>query len=263
VILSGMNGSIEQADQLQSAVSSEVPSLTYDRAGYGFSQGSTAHSAMEQADELAALLHALKIEEPVVLVSFSASADLARVFAGRYPDRTASMYLIAPSMPLLHELVPEWHSPQRRYARYVFHELLASSLGYIRLTQRLRDWEGPESQVERRAEAVLARRSHYWALTQEWYALPASSRQALEAPVPGTLPIDVAFPKAVPEDETSKALAKLYTELVARTSRGKLVELMHADHSLLMTSGPAFDSIVSRIMQFSREGAPVNAQSAP
>jgi pimeloyl-ACP methyl ester carboxylesterase len=256
VLLSGMNGSIEQSDELQSAVSSEVPSLTYDRAGYGFSQGSAAHSAEEQAAELAALLRALKIEKPVVLVPYSASADLARVFAGRYPEKTAGMYLIAPSMPNLHEFVPQWHNPRRRYARFILHQLLASSLGYIRLTQRLGDWQGPESQVEQRAEAVLARRSHYWAGAQEVYTLPVSSRQTLEAPVPPSLPIEVVFPKQVPEDETSKALAKLYSELVARSSRGKLVELEHVDHSQLMKPGPAFDRMVARIQQLSQASGP-------
>jgi pimeloyl-ACP methyl ester carboxylesterase len=96
VFLSGLSGSIEQVDDIQRAVSSAVPSLAYDRAGYGFSQGSTAHSAEEQAKELAALLHALKLEEPVVLVAYSSSAPIARIFAGCFPEKTAGMYLIDP-----------------------------------------------------------------------------------------------------------------------------------------------------------------------
>ena len=46
------------------------------------SRGSEAHSAGEQAAELYALLDALKIEKPVVLVAFSDSNQVARVFAG-------------------------------------------------------------------------------------------------------------------------------------------------------------------------------------
>jgi pimeloyl-ACP methyl ester carboxylesterase len=106
VILAGMNGVIEQADALQSAVSSEVPSLTYDRAGYGFSRGSAAHTAQEQAAELAGLLQALKIEKPVVIVAYSASAELARVFAGHYPEKTVGIYLIDPPMPEIDKLIP-------------------------------------------------------------------------------------------------------------------------------------------------------------
>lgn len=252
VILSGINASIEQADEFQSAVSREVPSLAYDRAGYGFSQGSAAHSAEEQAEELAALLHALKIEDPVVLVGYSASAQLARVFAGRYPEKTAAMYLIQPSMPELDELLPQRHNPRRIYARFVMHELLASSLGYIRLTQRLRSWQGPQPPVQQRAEAVLARRPHYWALAQEWYASLVSARQTLRAPISRTLPIEVAFSRPVPDDETSIGLAKVYAELVARSSRGKVVEFEYVDHSQLVKPGPVFDRMVARIKQLSQ-----------
>ncbi len=254
VFLSGTGGSIEQTDQLQSAVSSGVPALAYDRAGYGFSQGSAAHSAGEQADELAALLHALKIEKPVVFVAYSDSNQVARVFAGRYPDRTAGLYLIDPWMPEFNVI---WrHGPRSMFVRWVVHDLLASSLGYIRLTQRMRSWQGPESPVERRAEAVLARRPHYWALAQEWYATPVSSQQTREAPVPRTLPIEVIFSEPSLDPKDSQVVSKLRAELVARSSRGKLVELEHIDHSRLLRPGPVFDLIVARIKQLSLASAP-------
>jgi pimeloyl-ACP methyl ester carboxylesterase len=249
VFLSGLNGSIEQTDALQQAVSSAMPSLAYDRAGYGFSRGSTAHNAEEQAKELAALLHALKLEAPVVLVAYSFSGPLARVFAGRFPEKTAGMYLIEPSMPEVNERMPQLHPPRRALMRFIVHQLLASSLGYIRLTQRMRSWQGPPSLVEQRAEAVLARRPHYWALAQEWYALPESWRQALDSAIPPSLPLEVAFPKQIPEEETSRAklYAELVAELVARSSRGKLLELERVDHSELLQAGPVLDRLVVRI----------------
>jgi pimeloyl-ACP methyl ester carboxylesterase len=190
VILAGLNGVIEQADALQSAVSSAVPSLTYDRAGYGFSRGSAAHTAQEQAAELAGLLVALKIEKPVVIVSYSASAELARVFAGAYPDKTVGIYLIDPPMPEIDYLMPHPGDPRTYYMRYVVSGLLESSVGYIRLKEWLLS-RGPKSRVEQRADAVLARRPHYWALAKEWYATPVSARQTIEAPVPPSMPIEV------------------------------------------------------------------------
>ncbi len=137
VILAGMNGVIEQADALQSAVASEVPTLTYDRAGYGFSQSSSAHTAEEQAAELAGLLHTLKIEKPVVIASYSASAALARVFAGRYPEKTVGIYMIDPPMPEIDNLIPHPGDPRTYYMRYVVSALLESSVGYTRLKQWL------------------------------------------------------------------------------------------------------------------------------
>jgi pimeloyl-ACP methyl ester carboxylesterase len=256
VFLSGLNGSIEQSDALQRAVSSALPLLAYDRAGYGFSKGSTAHSFEEQAKELAGLLHALKLESPVVLVAYSFSGPLARVFAGRFPEKTAGMYLIEPTMPEIYEPM-QLHSPRRSLVRFTVHELLASSLGYIRLTQRIRSWRGPSSLVEQRAEAVLARRPHYWALAQEWYALPESWRQALDSPIPPSLPLEVAFPKRLPEKETpvARLYAELAAELVARTSRGKLLELGSIDHSELLQAGPVLDRLVERIKQLAKADA--------
>jgi pimeloyl-ACP methyl ester carboxylesterase len=253
VLLSGLNASLEQFDPLQRALSSAVSSLAFDRAGYGFSDGSSAHSVTEQADELAALLHVLKLERPVVLVGYSASALLARVFAGRFPEKTAGMFLIGPTMPELNERMPELRSPRRYYVRNIIYHLLASSLGYIRLTQHLHSWQGPASLVEQRAEAVLARRPHYWAQAQEWYLFPESWRQTLDAPLPPALRLEVAIPKNFSEGEGSKVLAQLYAELVARSSRGKLVEFDQViDHGRLLKPGPMFDRMIELIEQLAQ-----------
>jgi pimeloyl-ACP methyl ester carboxylesterase len=263
VFLLGLNGSIEQADHFQRAVSSAVPSLAYDRAGYGFSEGSTAHSAQQQAKELAALLHALKLDGSVVLVAYSISSLLARVFADRFPEKTAGMYLIEPTMPELNERMSQLHTPRRWLARFIVHHLLASSFGYIRLTQRMRSWQGPTSLVEQRAEAVLARRPHYWAQAQEWYALPESWRQTLDAQIPPALPLEVVFSKHASQDQIFKAFASMYAELVARSSRGKLVELEEGlDHRQLLQPGPMFDRMIASIKLLAQLDAPKVTGSA-
>jgi len=58
-----------------------------------------------------------------------------------------------------------------------------------------------------RAKAILARRSHYWALAQETYATPVPLQQTREGAIPRTLTLSL---------ETSKVLAKLRIELVVR-----------------------------------------------
>jgi pimeloyl-ACP methyl ester carboxylesterase len=247
-----MNGVIEQADAFQSAVSSEVPSLTYDRAGYGFSRGSAAHTAEEQAAELAGLLHTLMIEKPVVIVSYSASAELARVFAGRYPEKTAGIYLIDPPMPEIDHLMPHPGDPRSYYLRYVVSGLVQSSFGYIRLKQWLSS-NGTKSIIEQRADAVLARRSHYWALAKEWYATPVSARQTVEAPVPPTMPVEVVYPKRIENDNVAIAMTKAYVDLVARSSRGKLTELDYVDHTTIFKYGHVFEQMVERIQKLSQE----------
>jgi pimeloyl-ACP methyl ester carboxylesterase len=252
VLLTGIAGSIEQSDEMQSAVARDVPMLTYDRAGYGFSQGSTAHTAEEQAAELAALLQVLKIDKPIVLVGYSASAGVARVFAGRYPEKTAALYLIDPPMAELDRRPELVHNFRRYYVKWVVHDLVASSLGYIRLQQRLHSWRGPDSLIEQRKEAVLARRSHYWALARDWWVSLDSSRQTIEAPVPPNLPIELVFPKRIPDDALSLAMTDYYAKLVARSSRGKLVEMENVDHSQLIISGPDFEQMVGDMKRLSK-----------
>jgi pimeloyl-ACP methyl ester carboxylesterase len=251
VILTGIYGPIEQYDQMQSALSTHVPSLTYDRAGYGFSENSSAHTALEQADELVGLLKVLDIKEPVVLVAYSSSAMVARAFVGRFPEKTSALYLIDPTMPELEPIMPELHLPRRYYLRWVVRQVLLSSVGYERLVKRLHSWQGPASLVEQRYEAILARLPHSWAMAREVYALDDSSRQAIEAPIPATLPLEIAFPRHVPEDAIYKAKKPLYAELVARSSRGRLDELDPVEHPLLTKRGPGFDLMIEDMKRLS------------
>jgi hypothetical protein len=163
----------------------------------------------------------------------------------------------------LKERMPQLHTPRRYLVRFIVHHLLASSLGYIRLTQRMRSWQGPTSLVEQRAEAALTRRPHYWAQAQEWYALPESWRQTLDAQIPPALPLEVVISKRASEDETSKALASLYAELAARSSRGKLIELEEVlDHRQLLQPGPMFDRTIPSIKLLAQPDAPKATGSA-
>jgi pimeloyl-ACP methyl ester carboxylesterase len=189
----------------------------------------------------------------VVLVAFSDSNQEARVFAGRYPEKTAALYLIDPWMPEFDVVLG--HDPRRLFARWIFHDLVASTFGLVRLQQRLQSWQGPQSLVEQRAEAALARRPHYWALTKEWYTTPVSVQQTRDAPVSRTLPLEVVFPTPFPKNKDSDVIAKLRAELVARSDRGRLIEVEHMDHEQLTLPGPVFDRIVARVKQLSQAGA--------
>jgi hypothetical protein len=75
-----------------------------------------------------------------------------------------------------------------------------------------------------------------------------------------SLPLEVAFPKQVHEEET-KVAVKLYAELVAmlvaRSSRGKLLELESVDHEDLLREGSLLDRMVVRIKQLALADAPL------
>jgi hypothetical protein len=165
------------------------------------------------------------------------------------------MYLIDPWLPEFDVTLGQ-HGGRRLFVRYVVKNFVASSLGIVRLTQRLHSWQGPESLVEQRAEAVLARRSHGWALVREWYETPESFRQALEAPIPPTLPLDLIFPKPIHPDARDEILAKFRQALVARSSNGQLIEAEGVGHSLFIVPGAIFNRIVVRVTQLSQSATP-------
>ena len=177
------------------------------------------------------------------------------MFAGRYPEKTAALYLIDPWMPEFNVIYR--FGPRSLFVRWVVHDVVASSLGYIRLSQLWHSSQSPKSPVEQRADAALARRSHAWALAREWYATNVSLQQTRDAPVPPMLPLEVLFPRPIHEDsKTIETLARLRAGLVARSSRGRLIEVEPIDHSRLIKPGPVFNRIVARVTQLSQISTP-------
>jgi pimeloyl-ACP methyl ester carboxylesterase len=257
VFLSGLAGCVEQTDLLQIPLSTEVPTLAYDRAGFCFSQGSHAHTAEQQADELVGLLRVLKIDKPVLLVAYSYAAQTARVFAGRYPLQTAGMYLIDPWMPELKVVSPVRYKYIAFSGRAAVEGLIQASLGYTRLSQRLGNSQDPESRADPITEAANAGRHLRWALLTEWLAFPVTTQQTIQAPIPRTMPVEVIYTAhQFFDEETSNIVAKMYADLVARSSRGKLVEFEHVDHTHIMDRSPMLEPMIARIRQLSKESAP-------
>lgn len=69
--------------------------VTYDRAGYGWSDAASwRHSGMQVADDLATALRVVDIDQPCVVIGHSLGGLYARCFAIRHPDRTAALVLV-------------------------------------------------------------------------------------------------------------------------------------------------------------------------
>ncbi|MFI5840858.1 alpha/beta fold hydrolase [Catenuloplanes sp. NPDC051500] len=86
-----------------------APAISYDRPGIGSCPPRTGPNPAIPysvfADELLALLKAKGIDGPTVLVGHSVGSLIARVYAGRYPDRVAGVVHVDGSIPRLHLLV--------------------------------------------------------------------------------------------------------------------------------------------------------------
>jgi pimeloyl-ACP methyl ester carboxylesterase len=103
-------GSLESWERVQPAVSRLTTTVSYDRAGIGFSPpGPKPRDARQVALELHTALHNANIAPPYVLVGHSFGGPLNRVFAGMYPDEVAGMVLVDPGQ----EEFSEWYNARR------------------------------------------------------------------------------------------------------------------------------------------------------
>ena len=149
VIDVGIAGRTEEWHPVQRLLADEALVILYDRAGYGGSQaGPLPRDSSREADELKALLEALSVEGPLVLVGHSLGALNAQVFADQYPGEVSGLVLIDPPplgwllgdrFPDLHrmaeEMTDEWQmvsdrgqeatDPEDR-AEAIFFQMIAS-----------------------------------------------------------------------------------------------------------------------------------------
>ena len=92
ILDAGMGDSTISWALVQPAIATRIRACSYDRAGLGFSDGSSRPStASNAADDLHILLKAAHIAPPYVLVGHSAAGMYIRVYADRYPDEVVGM----------------------------------------------------------------------------------------------------------------------------------------------------------------------------
>jgi pimeloyl-ACP methyl ester carboxylesterase len=101
--------------------------ISYDRAGYGWSEASPhPRTATQQAKELKALLDAAGEKGPYVLVGHSVGGYVSRAFAHEYPQNVAGMVLVDASHPDANKKTSEVLSPKARAQNVRLNELIVS-----------------------------------------------------------------------------------------------------------------------------------------
>ena len=125
---------------VQPKVARATRTVSYDRAGLGFSEpGPMPRTVSRCRAELEALLNALGIQGgPLVLVGHSFGALVARHYAAAHRDRVVGMVLVDPALP------DDWvnPTPQRRKrmelgARFARRGAVAAKLGIARVVSAL------------------------------------------------------------------------------------------------------------------------------
>ena len=250
VLLTGLSGSIEQWDQVQTGIGNFAPVLVYDRGGSGFSHGSGAYDARQQSDELARLLTALGWDRRIILVGYSMSASVARVFAGRYRERVAGLILVAPYMPEIEGRIAGRHGPRRSYARWLLHESATTVFGIKRLAAFVASWRTPAvraTPLDNRVTAILARFEHWWAVDREVLATPTTSRQVVAAGGLTDLPVILLSDASPGLGPTGRVVDEVNRVFVERAGRGSLRSLGPVNHEVLLKEPAAYRVLIDAI----------------
>lgn len=95
ILEAGMGGSTPYWTAISPTVAKFARVLSYDRAGYGWSDNRTGKCTMEcLVEELHHLLKAADVRPPYVLVGHSFGGVVNRIYAQKYPDEVAGMILV-------------------------------------------------------------------------------------------------------------------------------------------------------------------------
>ncbi|MCY4106192.1 MAG: alpha/beta hydrolase [Chloroflexi bacterium] len=192
----------------------------YDRGNYGWSSGAGPdRSAAVAAGEFAELLAALGETEPVLIVAWSGGGLVARCFAADWPERVAGLMLLDP-VPPHYEAAVEAAFPQRYPAERAAQVAEIRNIAACAAAGQLREadiQEYIEPQTDRRYGTPyrqLLRESapHWYTYAAELEAIPRSSDQVQQRPLPIHLPLQVLVADQPPlmsiEDLYERALAE-------------------------------------------------------
>src|SRR6185437_7400973 len=95
VFETGLGDSLDTWLPMMRTMSRSTTAIAYSRAGLGRSElGSSHNTAPEEAADLHALLHALGVLPPYILVARSYGSILARLYTSLYPTEVAGMVLV-------------------------------------------------------------------------------------------------------------------------------------------------------------------------
>lgn len=107
VLVHEMGGTLESYDAIVPALARKWGVLRYDQRGAGLSEKINGSLSIDTpADDLAALLDALAIAEPVAVVGCAVGAAVAVRFAARHAARVDALVLLAPATSLAEERRP-------------------------------------------------------------------------------------------------------------------------------------------------------------
>jgi pimeloyl-ACP methyl ester carboxylesterase len=247
ILVSGLMGSLEQWHNVQDPLAEGAPVLAYDRGGMGFSELSDAHDADAQAEELVGLLHSVQLSPPFVLVSYSASALMVRLFAARHGDQVKGLVLLDPILP------EATHAPPRQFVALA----LKSLVGVMRI--KMLKTKKAAGRTEEKEHAILSSFHHWYATAADGLRLRNWTPRLMGAPSFKPIPVGVLCTFDSQNERNRSAIANSRA-LAAESPRG-ILATNHLDHGTLLTDPVGSAVVVSLVRTIENEARLLETQT--
>ncbi|EIE98533.1 alpha/beta fold hydrolase [Saccharomonospora glauca] len=229
VFESGLASPPQVWEWVRRALPADVPTLAYARAGSGWSDpGPRPRTVPRLSGDLHALLDAVEVTGPIVLVGHSFGGLVVRHFAGTHPDRVAGAVFV----DALHPRELRRSANQRRGMAWLEQSLklsaLRASLGLARnrIDER---FDALPGEAGRLARGQLCRAALWRAAVSELVWWKKSDPEKVEV---GTFPDDVPLGVVISGESLRNDVAhrKLQQDLLAWSRRSFAVPVREAGH---------------------------------
>jgi len=219
---------------------------SYDRAGYGFSEGAASAPYIQStAKDLHALLQAAKIARPVVLVGHSLGTNIVREYASKYPTDVKAIVLLDPPAQDLEGVTAEKREAVDKENAAMMESIAGCGRKAAKNPPELEGCLRPPnpkfSAALNAAQHASKSRPAFW----ESIANALRAGRALDRePVPatethGAIPLiilqpDNPFDDEPPEDRPMIETARIRTQkaIAATSTRGKIIPVAHSSHDV-------------------------------
>lgn len=232
----GLGGGTLDWSAVQPEVAKFARVCTYDRAGMGWSERSSApRSARQIVTELHALLDNAGVQAPFILVGHSLGGVNMQLYASRYPDEAAGLVLIDSSH--------EDQLSRKEFRIPVFVPLLTKVLSPFGVGRLINNATPPNPNlppgIDAARNAIYSHTGNMYTIADETSAIADSLEQLRAAPVNlGDKPLIVISrgkkegSAASPEEtgRTEQAWREFQTDLARRSSTGKQIIAEQSGH---------------------------------
>lgn len=113
VFESGLGTPLNNWDQIQSRISDNYKTISYDRKGIGQSPATDDPRTIENlVNDLDNLIHQNEIDGPIVLVGHSLGGHIVRKYQQSFPSKVVGLFLIDPTNEYVYEEIFKQMSPE-------------------------------------------------------------------------------------------------------------------------------------------------------